>query len=879
MSRKARKTPRAGTLSRAASARGRRGLFALVLLFVASGATSLVYENLWARQLHLVFGASQVAIYTVLAAFMAGLAIGGLGAARWAARVPRPLVVYAMLEAFIGLYALAFPFLLGFVQPLYLAFFRSMDPSPLAFSTFQLLLVGLTLLPPTVCMGATLPLLARFVGAQGAEIGRWVGRLYGANTIGAVIGTGLAGFVLLPGLGLKTTTLVAALANFLLAAAAWTLARRSSALAAIAPKEEEEERREPIGLAGAALLAVAFLAGFSSLLYEVAWFRLLTLILGGSAYSFSLMLLAFLLGIGLGGWGGGAIADRSLERGGLKHLLLNLALLQVGVGGLSWIAMYLYGELPYAFTVMFDRFQDAPMGFWLGQLGLGLAIMLPPAILIGATFPFLVRALAESSAAAGRSWDLSRPVGLLYGSNTVGAILGASLGGLILLPSLHIQGSVSLGIVVNFAGAALVVVLATRDGDVFDPGRLVRVALLVAGVALPLWATPAWNPLLMNAGMFTYVAGLEDRTRSGLMEFAVDPFELLYYDEGLSSVVTVARERNGPNIWLANNGKVDASSHSDLDTQLLLGHLPFAFRPDAENVLVIGLASGISLGAVTLHPSPKRIDILEIEPAVVDASRFFQEHNNEPLDDPRVRLQLNDARNHLLLTQDGTYDMVSSEPSNPWLSGVSNLFTLEFFQLGKRKMRPGGVWAQWIQTYGMQPEDLRSLLGTIGAVFRHLRLFRVGTGDLIVIASDEPLPLDASTMRRNYGSNPAVLEDLERIGLVEPESILSLYMLGTEQIRVLVGNQGLNTDDNMRIEYAAPLALHVDTSTPNMRMIFGRAETPLASVRGLPGLVALAKSYKARDPGTQRARAALEAALELDPLNAEARGLLSEYDQ
>jgi hypothetical protein len=194
-------------------------------------------------------------------------------------------------------------------------------------------------------------------------------------------------------------------------------------------------------------------------------------------------------------------------------------------------------------------------------------------------------------------------------------------------------------------------------------------------------------------------------------------------------------------------------------------------------------------------------------------------------------------------------------------------------------MRPGGVWAQWIQTYGMKPEDLRSLLGTMGTVFRHLRLFHVTAGDLIVIASDEPLPLDASTMRRNYGSNPAVLEDLERIGFVEPERILSLYMLGTERIHVLVGDEGLNTDDNMRIEYAAPLALHVDTSSPNSRMIFGRAETPLASVRGPPGLVALAKSYKDRDPGTRRARIALEAALELDPLNAEARRLLSEYDQ
>ncbi len=321
----------------------------LIPLFMASGATSLIYETLWARQLHWVFGTSQLAISTLLAAFMAGLALGAVGAARWANRLTRPLLAYAILEAFIGVYALAFPHILELTTPVYLGLWRALEPGPALSGLLQFLLLGVVLLPPTVCMGATLPLLARVVSDRPGDAGFQVGRLYGANTLGAVLGTGLAGFVLLPHLGLAVTTWWTASANGLLALAALGLARARGPIRP-SPKAAPETNTEKSFGSLSPLMIVAGLAGLSSLLYEVAWFRLMTLMLGGSAYAFSIMLLAFLMGIGLGGWLGAGAADRSFSRGGRVRVLRRLAWLQIGVAVLAWAAVHIYGQIRMALS-------------------------------------------------------------------------------------------------------------------------------------------------------------------------------------------------------------------------------------------------------------------------------------------------------------------------------------------------------------------------------------------------------------------------------------------------------------------------------------------------------------------------------------------------
>jgi spermidine synthase len=815
----------------------------VLAVFLVSGATSLVYEVIWARQLQLVFGTSQVAISTVLAAFMAGLAAGAFTGARWTPAVRRPLLVYAALEAFIGLYAVAFPWLLAAVTPLYLGFWRAVEPGPTSFAAFQLVLVGMLLLPPTVCMGATLPLLVGYVRATANEAGVRVGHLYGANTFGAVLGTALAGFVLLPKLGLSATTHAAVVANGSLALAALALgalfptAARVGSPIAPAPDVRERPRR---------LLLVAALEGFSSLLLEVAWFRLMTLVFGGSAYAFSIMLVAFLVGIGLGGWGGGARADRSYQRGGHARVLLVVAGLQTGIAVLSWAAMYLYAELPVAMVELYDLLHGAPRWLFAAELGLALALMLPAALLMGATFPYLVRA------AAGDGYLDGRPVGELYGANTLGAIAGAAGGGLVLLPALTIRGAVLAAASVNVIAALLAAVVggALR-------GRRLALATAVAAAAIGLahWRKPPWNALLMNSGPYVYAPNLGELSRRGLYDFAVEPFKLLFYEEGLSSVVTVGGDEQ--NIWLANNGKVDASL-GDLHTQVLLAHLPLAFHPDAHRLLVIGFASGMTTGSMALHEAPSHIDVVEIEPAVIRASHQFDEYNERPLEDPRVHLHLNDARNHLLLTPDGTYDVVSCEPSNPWLSGVSHLFTREFFVLGKRKMAAGGVWAQWVQTYGFRPDDLRSLLATFADVYATVLVFRIDVNDLVLIGSDRPLSLAPADLWTIASRSSAVTEDLKVVDVERGEDLLAAHLFGRDRIVELAGDIERNTDDNMRIEYAAPLALHAATLEENGALLEGAAVAAVDAVSGKEGLLALARAYAQRDDGGRRAVSTVE---------------------
>jgi spermidine synthase len=282
-------------------------------------------------------------------------------------------------------------------------------------------------------------------------------------------------------------------------------------------------------------------------------------------------------------------------------------------------------------------------------------------------------------------------------------------------------------------------------------------------------------------------------------------------------------------------------------------------RPRAERVLVIGLASGITAGSVTLHDAPQRIDVAEIEPAVVNASHFFDKYNRRPLEDPQVRLVINDARNHLQLAEDGTYDLVTSEPSNPWISGVSNLFTLEFLALGKRKPAPGGVWAQWLHCYAMDPDDLRSLLATFAATFEHVRLFALDLSDLLVVGSDAPLPMRASAVRSMLEVNPALAKDLQVIGMGTPAKLLALYAMDRHAVLELTRGIELNTDDNMRIEYSAPLHLYERTVAENRELLMRAADIPFDAVDEPGSLVALAAEYL-DNYDLPRARMALRAA-------------------
>lgn len=785
------------------------------VLFFLSGATSLIYESIWGRQLHLVFGTSQFAIATVLAAFMTGLALGGALGARFAPQVARPLRAYAALELVVGVYALLFPTLLGAMEPLYSSFAREVQPGPVLFGVSQFLMVGVLLLVPTTCMGATLPLLVRLPSELGA--GETTGRLYGINTLGAVVGTWAAGFWLLPAHGVWATTGAAATGNLLLAIGALVLDGRTQVVGKAAI--------EAVGKVAWPLLAVAAMAGFSSLTLEVAWFRVLSLILGGSTYAFTVMLLAFLIGIATGGRWGGPVADRLAARG---QLVQGLAAVQIGVGGLSWLAMWGYQRLPLTFVQAW--FVIEPMAdtlMWPMKCALAMVVMVPPALGMGATFPFLVR--------AARTTDLGGTVGRVYSANTVGSIAGAFLAGFVMLPTIKVTGTVLLACGVNLLAAAVV-----RPRWVLG-----LVPLAVVGLVF----RAPWDPMWMTTGVYKYVDNLHEPTAAEIKKRMIDRYELLFYEEGLSSVVTVAKNRVTGNIWLANNGKIDASTTTDMPTQVLVAHLPFLFTGnEARDVAVIGLASGITLGAVTLHPELTRIDTFEIEPALTRAARFFDNWNHGALRDPRVHLVANDGRNQLVLTPPSTYDLIISEPSNPWLTGVSNLFTREFFEMGKARLRPNGIWSQWVQMYGMNERDLRSVIRTFCTVYPHVLIFStIQDADLVMIGSDRPMMPDWAMAQALTHKAVGIEGEMTQIAMVDGYDLLSAFLMDRDQAMFMTEGTPLNTDDNLLIEFSAPLHLHKQTSTENFMMLLPNAMVPADGVPDADGLVRLAQSYAFRE--------------------------------
>lgn len=837
-----------GSLS--STLRNQRANAALLVLFFLSGATALAYQALWVRELQLVFGTTTFAIATVLSAFMAGLAIGGFAVAQVVDRWTRPLAAYGVLEIVIGVYALVFPWLVDLVAPAYLTLWRDLQPGPVLFGMLQFALVGVTLLIPTAMMGATLPLLARFAARELHAAGDGVGTLYAVNTAGAVFGTWLCGFVLLPGLGRSATTWAAASANLVLGLVAVALSRW------VGEDHPPTSRDSSSGFSGleGVVLAAMFLAGGAALVNEVAWTRLLGLMLGASTYAFSIMLLAFLIGIAAGGKIGGRWADRLWKQGGALRVLRAFAAIEIAIALVSCATMYLYPEIPFWYVGLFDAFgaEDRPQAVWWLSLVLAVLVMTPPATLMGIHFPLAVRALTR------REDQLGAPVGWVYGANTAGGVVGAFAAGFVLLPRFGVQGTI---LVASVAGLSAATLLAWRAST--NPQQRARWGLGVGFATLAVIGVTRnapWDPMLMTSGMYHYVSHFSDHSREGIRSYSIDQYDLVFYEEGLSSVVTVAENHETGNLWLANNGKVDASTSADLPTQLLCSLLGLQYVEEPDDVLVIGLASGITAGALTLDPRIETLDVVELEPAVVRAARLFDAHNDHVLDDPRVRIHTNDGRNHVLVAEPNTYDLIVSEPSNPWISGVSNLFTKEFYEIGKSRLKAGGVWSQWVQLYGMDSDSLRTLLATFADVFPYVAVYAtIEEADLVLIGADEPMHPTYAHAERLL-ARPAIQQRLRDVDVDDPWDLVAMYVMGDIQIGAISNGVVRNTDDNMRVEYDAPLSLHMSTKSENYALLLPLTVTPWAALGDDPHAWAdLAHAYDRRGDEVRSVRTMIEA--------------------
>lgn len=733
-----------------------RGQFALLLIcFVLSGFAGLLYETIWTRQFSFVFGTSELAVATVLAAYFGGLAIGAALAGRWAQRTRRPVLAYGLLELGIALSALAVPMAIRGATQIYKGMMASSglaDAGGLGSALFYLAAAFVILIIPTGLMGATLPLLARYAVHDDRQIGPRIGLLYTANTLGAVAGTLFAAFVLLPRIGQSKTVWVGVATNVAVFIAAAILAKRASPRS---QPEAAQDRTPAKSLSSRWILPVVCLSGAISLSYEVLWTRLLGHILGGTIYAFATMLASFLLGIAIGS----AAAARWAS--GPERATRGFAWTQLGAAVLSLIAFWL---LPW-WPALAERLGA---GVWSGlsaNASLAIAILLPATLCIGASFPFAVRILAHDER------DAPRATARVYAWNTVGAILGSIATGFFLLPLFSFSGMLIAAVGLNLLLALCVALHRHHGSKPVLIGALACAALLV--IARP--AEP-W-PILQ---------------RSALGGLPVTG-ERIFYAVGRSATVLLMDDGIG---WdVRTNGLPEAnirrrgSAPSRVLIQAWQTALPVLARPDARKMLVIGLGGGMVLE--TAPKSIEQIDVVELEPEVITANRLIgPDRANDPLADPRVHLHVNDARGALVVARD-QYDAIVSQPSHPWTAGASNLYTREFFALAKEHLTSDGVFLQWMATNFVDTELIRSLLAALHEVFEYVEVYAPQRGALLFIASAAPFDL-RTTATQAISARP---DDFHPAGILCVEDVLAAIQLPTGGTHSFVGDAPPITDD------------------------------------------------------------------------------------
>lgn len=918
------------------------------LCFFLSGASGLVFEVIWTRMLTLVFGASTPAISTVLSAFMGGLALGSFLFGRLADRLRFPILSYAAIEAGVGVFALLIPLIVHGVYPPFSHWVTNHGGN--RFDVFTLLrfaVVALLLLPPTTLMGATLPLLARHFVRQGGNIGQRVGALYAVNTFGAVAGTFGAGFFLLPTIGLAWTNAVAGATNValallivlfrrqLLGAAmprSWRDLLPTRELVTQAPddslaqtgEDDDREIDEVIGRpARVAVLLAAGGSGFAALAYEVILSRALDMVIGSSIYSFTIILMGFLIGIG----GGSALASWILRvkptpaataavAGSIEALalfyfvsqqtnlsrlvwaittvvvllgtaiaaarrkpVLALGITQLLIASGAIVTYFFQDRIPRMFVYLAMtattncNAQDAVrfsehVGTiqWLSFV-VALLCALPAAIGMGAAFPLGVRAYSQGASRVGG--DTSR----VYAVNTVGSILGSLLTGFAIMPAVGMETAMYLAVAMNLALALALFLASTGE----EPVKYVLVPLTAMLLAVTsvggvlgrdgriarsrgsVRVFPrAWDQAEMTTGVFrlSLADGMIHRRDGRCIEDAagdrsshLGPENPIYYRDGVTTTVTVERWAVGGeriHFALKNNGKVDASNGDDMPTQVLVAGYPLLLHPRGpENldVAVVGFGSGVTIGTALQFPV-RRVDVVELERWIPDASRYFADVNHLTytpervfpfVSMPRLTLINNDGRN-FLATTDRRYDVVISEPSNPWITGVSNLFTEDHWRAALQSLRPDGIFVQWVQLYEMHPDNIKTLYRTFARVFPHVRVFAADaySSDTILLGAMRPIALDPTLIDARMHL-PRVAEALapshaERAtdvlarmlfasrGEVNAFTVLEERLERGEWTPVPRATGGgecspaicrrrpapINTDDNAHIEFAAP---------------------------------------------------------------------------
>jgi spermidine synthase len=758
----------------------------LIVLFIGSGCAALIYEIVWFQMLSLIVGSSALSLGVILGTFMGGMCIGSIWLSKVISRRQHPLRVYAMLEGGIAILGLLEWALLPHVSGFYSTI--SLEGMPGLF--LRAIFCVIALLPPTLLMGATLPAIARWVESTPRGMS-WLGFFYGGNIVGAVTGCLLAGFYLLRVHGLGYATVVAVIVNLAVAGAAFALSRFA---AYEAPADADDVSIDPADAANTRahwpIYAAAALSGMSALSAEVVWTRILSLTLGGTVYTFSLILAAFLFGLGIGSSVGSMVSrDRASAR---RALVWCQFLLMLGV---AWAGYAMTRQLPYwpinpglAASPQFTFEIDIVRALW---------VVLPSAVLWGASFPLAL-------AAAGSERDSGRLVGRMYAANTIGSILGSSI---MALAFIQWFGTVNaqrfiIGLVALSTLVLVLPLVRNAEGKMeiaprhFGAAAATLLIAILAGTSIApipdlLAAYGRWMPLRMeNAN------------------------DIVAVREGQQATVAISRLSNGV-LNYHNAGKVQASSEpQDMRLQRMLGHLTTLLPPKADNVLVIGFGAGVTAGAVSIDPAVKTQTIAEIEKVVPQtASEWFGEHNFNVKNNPKVTVKIDDGR-HFLLTTKQKFDAITSDPLDPWVKGAAALYTEEFWSLAKSKLNPGGVVTVFVQLYESSPEAVKSEVATFFKVFPDGMIFGNtynGAGyDIVMVGQNgqTPINIDAVQAKLDRPEYAQMRQSLAEVGFPDAVSLFGTFAGQKKHLDPWMADAQINHDNDMRLQYLAGLGLN-----------------------------------------------------------------------
>lgn len=730
----------------------------LLLVFLLSGISGLIYQVLWQRQLSLVFGVSAYATATVLGAFMAGLALGGYAAGRVADRVRSPLVWYGIVEVLIGVTGLLTPLAFTALQEVYGPLYRAVGGSALA-PVVRFAIAFAVLLVPTALMGASFPLIVRAALGSRDDGGRAIGLLYAINTLGAVVGTLAAGFYLIGEIGIRNSIGVAAALNVAAGLAALLVGQH------LAPSTRDAEDHKPVATASVAcppalmrlLPWILALSGFCSLAYEVVWTRLLVLFLESTTYAFTVMLAAFLLGIALGS----AAVSPFLRRA--RNGPLALAALQALVAISSLLALQALAAMePLLLWLGFASAQGPSIG---AMAVLAFTAMFPPALFLGMSFPLAVTLFTAGGEQVGRR------LGSLYAANVFGAIFGALAAGFLLVPILGSNTTLTLLAVVNALAA-----VATVATDAASSVRA-RVAVALAALAI--------------VGL---LGALAPRAYEAVLAARFPGQQILWSEEGLETTVTITRDEDDHLRMYLNQQHQANTADWMVYFHRSLGHLPMLVHPAPREVLVVGLGGGATAGATTRYEGAQ-VTVVELSRSVVRGAEWFRDVNYAVAERPNVTMLVDDGRNHLLVSG-RTYDVVTADAMFPAQAGSTNLYSVEYYQLVRRSLKPGGVMLQWVNADIPEPEQ-KVVIRTFLQVFPHVSLWLDGS---LLVGSDRPLDRTLPWVDRVF-EQPIAKAALSQMNIRSGDDVRKLYRADRAALEAYVGDGPVITDDRPRLEY------------------------------------------------------------------------------